>query len=159
MGNEQEQVVVDRVKRNSDALRQLTNEICAALENQERELELKEQDLKNLSGELDRKIAVLSERESKVHRREQEVMNIRQIAADRKVQLETARQNADAAEAARRKAEIEQRLLATEKSRLEDAVTTLIREKRELEQKCEELRSQLKISENLDKAAEAVRSM
>jgi hypothetical protein len=126
----------------TSGLRKLTAELCMELEDKAEKLAAERRDLDAISALFRSKNAEVDAREQKVARREQEVMNIRQIAADRKAQLETAQQVADAADVARRKAEVSQRMAETEKIKLEETVVTLIREKRELTARVEELRSE-----------------
>lgn len=123
---------IEIVRKRAAELRSAVDDLCASFDACEHEL-LAERASLDVAAELIKKNAAeLHEREVKVSRREQEVMNIRQIAANRKAQLETANQIADAANESRRKAEISQRMSETEKARLEETVATLIREKREL---------------------------
>ena len=65
-------------------------------------------------------------------RRENEVGQVRQIAADRKVQAEAAKEAADRADKSRRNAEAETRLAKREKQDLEVVLAKLLQEKTEL---------------------------
>jgi chromosome segregation ATPase len=81
---------------------------------------------------LDERAKDLDEREVKLVRREAEVCNVRQLAADRKVQMEGAKDAADRADKARRNAEAEVRLVKKEKEQLEAVLAKLLQEKNEL---------------------------
>lgn len=132
--------LVQRIRTNMVALRGMTDNLRDAFEAQAEEIDKKERDLNAMSSELDRKISDLNMRELKVARREQEVMNIRQIAADRKAQLETAHQNVDLSDTARRKAEVNQRIAEAEKTKLEETVELLLKGKKRLVSELAELR-------------------
>jgi len=123
----------------TSGLRKLTAELCMELEDKAEKLAAERRDLDAISALFRSKNAEVDAREQKVARREQEVMNIRQIASDRKVKLETAQQVADAADVARRKAEVSQRMAEVEKSKLEETVAILIRDKKDLIRERDEL--------------------
>jgi uncharacterized protein (DUF3084 family) len=74
----------------------------------------------------------LDKRELDISRREAEVRQIRQIAADRKAQLEAAQDVAAKANEARKKAEADLRLANGEKASLGAALAVLLKEKNEL---------------------------
>jgi predicted nucleic acid-binding Zn-ribbon protein len=74
----------------------------------------------------------LNEREMKITRREAEVGTIRQIAADRRVQVEVAQAASTKANEMRKKAETELRLAKDEKTQLESVLAGLLKEKNEL---------------------------
>lgn len=71
----------------------------------------------------------LTEREVKVARRENEVGQVRMIAAERKTQLEVAQAMSDKADKMRRNAEAETRLAKKEKQDLEVVLERLLQEK------------------------------
>jgi len=123
----------------TSGLRKLTAELCMELEDKAEKLAAERDSLDAAAELVKRNSADLYAREQKVARREQEVMNIRQIAADRKVHVETAQQVADAADVARRKAEVSQRMAEVEKSKLEETVAILIRDKKDLIRERDEL--------------------
>lgn len=104
------------------------------------ELDEREQLMNKQKAELTQGGIDLLEREKKVERREREVGNIRQLAAERKTQVDVAQDVATKATELRRKAETEMRQAQTEKARLEETVATLIREKQELQKEIAALR-------------------
>jgi uncharacterized protein (DUF3084 family) len=132
-------MTTNAVGPDTSELRSLTEKFCVELEQQVEKLAAERRDLDAISALFKVKNAALDEREQKVSRREREVMNIRQIASDRKVQLETAQQNADSSDVARRKAEVSQRMAEVEKSKLEETVAILIRDKKDLIRERDEL--------------------
>jgi predicted negative regulator of RcsB-dependent stress response len=133
MANEEVQNTLDLMRAKITTLRKMTDDLCVAFEAQERELLAERASLDAAAELVKNNASELYERELKVSRREREVQNIRQIAAERKAQVVTAQQSADTAHEERRKAEVSMRMAQSEKSRLEEMVTTLIREKRELQ--------------------------
>lgn len=112
----------------TDAAATLVNEFKeyqGSLEKTAAEIAADRQKLETLEKEL-------AEREAKVARRENEVGQVRQIAADRKVQAEAAKEAADRADKSRRNAEAETRLAKREKQDLEVVLAKLLQEKTEL---------------------------
>lgn len=88
--------------------------------------------LENRRVALDERVKDLDEREVKIERREANVDQYRQLAADRKAQLDVAKDAVDKADKMRRNAEAEMRRAKQGKQDLETVLTKLLQEKNEL---------------------------
>ena len=88
--------------------------------------------LENRKAGLDERAKDLDAREVKVARREAEVGQVRQIAAERKVQVEVAQAASTKANEMHKKAETELRLAKDEKTQLESVLAGLLMVKTEL---------------------------
>jgi hypothetical protein len=97
------------------------------------------------------------ERECKVGRRENEVGQIRQIAADRKIQMEVAQDAAAKADKMRRNAEAETRLAKKERRDMEVVLAKLLQEKNELAAAVAAVPQLQFIKDNAAPVAEAVK--